>query len=86
MGAENVFEESQTVSIPMHQECVVGGAVVWFDVDYGAGIRIHNAPKTPGHWGHLVFDWTRTRVVTAGETVEIHLEVDDGEMDVWMGD
>lgn len=86
LGLENAFEETQTVSISVRQECTVGGAVVWFDADYGSGIRIHNGPQTPGHWGHLVFDWTTTRVVRSGETIQVHLEVDDGEMDVWMGD
>ena len=36
-----VQEETQTVSISVRQECTVGGAVVWFDADYGSGIRIH---------------------------------------------
>ena len=70
---ENAFEETQMVSISVRQECTVGGAVAWFDADYGSGIRIHNGPQTPGYRGHLVFDWTTTRVVRSGETIQVHL-------------
>lgn len=84
LGVEGLFVQEQVVRIPVEQACRVGGAVVWFEAVYGPNHSLHNAPECPGHWGHLVFDWTTLRSVSPGEVVTVHMDVDDGELDVWM--
>ena len=84
LGVDGAFQQEKSVSIVVEQDCDVGGAVVWFEADYGLHRSLHNAPSHPGHWGHLVFDWTTIQSLAVGDSVTLCLEVDDGELDVWI--
>ena len=82
LGEVDAVDELKEVLVACEEPGPIGGAVVWFEALYDTGLTLENPPGQGGHWGHLAFDWSSERAVRGGETVEIRLELDDGELDV----
>jgi hypothetical protein len=82
LGHEETPDEERGLRLVCPESSVIRGAAVWFEAVYDDSLTLANAPGTPGHWGHLRFDWALARSVSGGTSFDVRVSVDDGEFDV----
>ena len=73
-----------SVRVQAHREGSVDAALVHFEADLGAGIKLSNRPDVAGdgHWGNTIFVFTDPFTVTPGSTVEVGYSYTTGEPSV----
>jgi predicted O-methyltransferase YrrM len=76
LGAGQRPAEHQRVALPVEEPGPVGGAVVWFEAEIDDGLVMHNAPGSPGHWGHLVLGWAHEVGGRSGGHVSVDVDID----------
>ncbi len=70
--------QPKTVMLQTQDAGPIGGAMVWFEADYGPDLVLSNPPGSGGHWGQLICGWPDLLGLPEGGNLPVQVALDEG--------